>query len=239
MKKELISYGLSEKEAEIYLANLKSGSSTANRLAEITNIRRSTVYEVLESLKKKGLVSVVTKDKKYHFQAVKPSSLIDLLRDKERMIKEILPSLNKLTESSLQKSNVELFEGSISIKEAVLDMLNSKEILVYGGSTVGDELFGTFTANFSKKRVANKVKMKAIVGKTVSKHMLQKDVKDLTDIRKNNLFENHKSVYFIYGDNLLIVSLGYELSAVRIQNNPVLVESQRQIFDLLWKTAKK
>ncbi|MBI2499097.1 hypothetical protein HYV88_02545 [Candidatus Woesearchaeota archaeon] len=239
MKNELINYGLSEKEADIYLACLKAGETTANRLSELTNIRRSTIYEVLENLKKKGIISSLVKNKKYHFRAVKPSSLIDLLKDKERIIKDILPQLNKITESIVGKPKIELFEGSLAIKEAVLDLLNYKEIFVYGGSTLGDELFGTFTANFAKKRASNKIKMKAIIGEKIPEHMLEKDVKNLTEIRRNLLFEEHKSVYFIYGNNLLIVNLGTELTAIKVANNPILIDSQKSIFDNLWNLSDK
>ena len=116
-------------------------------------------------------------------------------------------------------------------------MLDHKEVLVYGASTIGDEVFGTFTANFAKKRVANRVKMRAIIGKTIPKHMKEPDIKSLTSIRKLDLFENHKVVYFIYGDNLLTISLEQELTSVKIKSKPI-TNSQRQIFERLWKIAK-
>ncbi len=238
MKQNLIEYGLSDKEAEVYLACLKTGETTANRISELTNIRRSTVYEVLENLKKKGLASSLIKNKKYYFRAVKPSALIDLLKDKERIVREILPELNNITESVSKKQKIELFEGTLAIKEAILEMLNYKEILVYGGSTIGDELFGTFTSNFAKKRVEKKVKMRAIIGKSTPEHMTEKDISKITEIKANVLFENHKSTYFIYGHNFLIVSLGEELSAIRIQNNPPIIDSQKQLFEDLWKSSK-
>ena len=58
MEYELKQYGLSEKEIQIYLACLKKGSATTNDLSSLTGIRRSTVYEVIESLKKKSLMKI-------------------------------------------------------------------------------------------------------------------------------------------------------------------------------------
>lgn len=239
MKDELIDYGLSEKEAEIYLACLKTGETTANRLTQLTKIRRSTVYEVLDNLKKKAIVTSLIKNKKYYFRAVSPSALIDLLRDKERLITSIMPKLKEISGTVTNKTKVELFEGNLSVKEAVLDMLNNNEILVYGGSTIGDEIFGTFTENFARRRVSRNIKMKSIIGKSIPRHMLDKSIRSLTEIRSLSLFEGHKSVYFIYGESLLIVNLGAELTAIRVSNNALLVNSQRKIFDNLWKGAKK
>lgn len=238
MKSELMSFGLSEKEADVYLACLKAGETTANTLSKLTNIRRTTVYEVLESLKKKGIISSLIKNKKYHFKAIKPSGLLDILNDKETVIKKIIPELNKITESVSKISKIELFEGSLAIKGAILDMLNYEEIIVYGGSTLGDELFGTFTENFARKRLEKNVRMRAIIGTTIPKYMLKKDVRKLTEIRKIELFEKHKSVYFIYDSNLFFVSLGPELTAIKVSNNPILIESQKRIFEWFWKQAK-
>ncbi len=234
MKEALINYGLSDKEAEIYLACLKSGEATATKISELTGIIRTTIYDILENLRKKGVITSFKKDKKYYFRATKPSALIDMLKDKERIIKDVLSELNSISNSLQNNSDLELFEGSISVKEAVLDILNYKEILVYGGSIIGDEIFGTFTANFAKKRVERKIKMKAIIGSKIPDHMLEKDVKKLTEIKSLEIFEKHKSVYFIYGDNLLVVSLGNNLTAIRVSDNPILVESQKSIFNFFW-----
>ena len=56
--------GLSEKEAKIYLALLQVDRDTIQDLATKTGINRTTVYPVLETLQKKGLVSESTGRKK-------------------------------------------------------------------------------------------------------------------------------------------------------------------------------
>ena len=229
---------LSEKETELYLASLKAGKATANTLSELTGIRRSTVYEVIESLKRKGIMASFKKDKKYYFSAAKPKALIYLLREKERNIKNILPELEKFSASTIIRQEAEFLEVISSIKQEVLNMLNHKEILVYGASAIGDEFFGSFTANFARKRIANRVKMCAIIGKTIPAHMRDSDVKSLTFIRTLDLFENHKTAYFIYGDVFLTISLGGELAAIKIKSKNI-TNSQRQIFEELWKIAEK
>jgi HTH-type transcriptional regulator, sugar sensing transcriptional regulator len=238
MKEELKSYGLSDKEVNIYLTALKSSSSTANRLSELSGIRRSTVYEILESLKKKGLVSSFMREKKYYFSAAAPETLIKLLKEKEKTIQTILPELKKLIDSIHERPGVELFEGTLGIKGAVEDMLNYKEIHGYGASVVADRVFGSFTANFAKKRVENKVMLKGVMEKNIPSHMLEKDVKKFTQIRTLDTLKDHNSVYFIYGHKIIIITLGQELVAMRI-TSPLLVESQEKIFNFLWRSAKK
>jgi sugar-specific transcriptional regulator TrmB len=52
----LISLGLTQKEAAVYLALLQTKKGTALTVAKQANIKRPTVYLVLNSLIKKGLV---------------------------------------------------------------------------------------------------------------------------------------------------------------------------------------
>jgi len=237
MEEELKQYGLSEKEIKIYIANLKSGNSTANRLSELTGIRRSTVYEVIESLKKKGITSSYKKDKKLFFSAERPEKLIERLKEREESIKKILPDLKLLIESVPEKPTVQLFEGLTGMKNSVEDMLDSKEILVYGATKTGDPIFGHYIPNFAKKRIENKIIMKAVVEPDVPEHMTEKDVKKFTQIKTLNFLKGHNSVYFIYKDKLLIMTLGQELIAISIKSK-LLVESQKQIFYFLWKIGK-
>ena len=237
MKEELLRYGLNDKEADIYLACLKSGESTANRLSELTGIRRSTVYEVLSKLKKKGIISSVNKEKKFYFDAISPQGLIDLLKERQDVIENILPDLNKIKNSITIKSKAELYEGVKSIKPAVLEMLNYKEILAYGATTEGENIFEHFIANFERKRVDKKIILKGIFGKEIPEHTTNEEVLKYTLIKRLDAFEGHKTVYFIYGDSLFLISLGENLIAVKV-TDPILVESQRQIFDFLWKIAK-
>lgn len=59
LEKYLQEIGLSEKEAQIYLALLQVDNDSIQGLSNRTKINRTTLYPVLESLSKKGLVSEI------------------------------------------------------------------------------------------------------------------------------------------------------------------------------------
>jgi|SRR3989344_829968 len=63
-EKELQALGLSEKEAKVYLAALVLGPDTVQNIAKKAGINRPTAYLQIESLKEKGIISEVEKDKK-------------------------------------------------------------------------------------------------------------------------------------------------------------------------------
>ena len=54
--------GLEERETKIYLLLLKEGDSSALQIARKVKIDRTTIYDVLERLISKGLVSTYTKN---------------------------------------------------------------------------------------------------------------------------------------------------------------------------------
>lgn len=51
-------FGLNMYEARLWLALISKGMSTAGELSELGNVPRSRTYDVLDSLEKKGLISV-------------------------------------------------------------------------------------------------------------------------------------------------------------------------------------
>ena len=67
-KELLAEIGLTERESKVYLALLELGSTTTGPLVKKSEVPNSKVYEILESLQNKGLVSWITKGKTKYFQ---------------------------------------------------------------------------------------------------------------------------------------------------------------------------
>ena len=76
--KQLEELGLTKNEAIIYVFLLKTGETTTGKIIKETQIVNSQVYETLNSLISRGLVSYsVQKDGK-HFSACDPKKFIEL-----------------------------------------------------------------------------------------------------------------------------------------------------------------
>ena len=83
-KLNLVELGLSKSEADIYLALIKFGKSTTTALTKQTGIHRTYIYDILEKLKEKGLISQIREEGKQYFMASDPSRLKDYLNEKIR-----------------------------------------------------------------------------------------------------------------------------------------------------------
>ena len=79
--------GLSKNEIKIYLILLKLGSTTTGAIIKQTGIHNSKVYDGLERLSNKGLVTHVVVANTKHFTAVNPERLLDFLEDKKKLTK--------------------------------------------------------------------------------------------------------------------------------------------------------
>ena len=76
---DLKKYGLSEKEARLYIALLKLGPSTVNNIAEEADIVRTTTYEILKKLREEGIVASMTLNNILNFEAADPEKLAQIL----------------------------------------------------------------------------------------------------------------------------------------------------------------
>lgn len=67
-------------ESRLWLAMLSRGVSTAGELSEISSVPRSRTYDILESLKKKGLINVRKETRPVKYIAISPREAVDQVK---------------------------------------------------------------------------------------------------------------------------------------------------------------
>ncbi len=178
MEDELREFGLTEKEIKVYIALLKLGSALVQDISKKAGTYRTYTYEVLKSLKEKGLVSYVIKSGKQYFEVAQPEKLINILKEREEKIKKILPTLENIYNSSPEKPKIEVYEGKEGLKSIYDDMIKTKrEILAYGSAKKQIELMQFYFPNFIKRRVKEGIKTKVIIEKSEDSLKLSKNDK--------------------------------------------------------------
>lgn len=247
MLKQLKDIGLSENEAKTYIAMLELGPAPVLEIASKAGINRPTTYVQIESLKKKGLVSSVTKGKKQLFQAESPDQL-DVLVSQEvanakrhqEELSTILPDLKSLFNLADEKPQVRFFEG----KEGLLRMqeeflkVKSKEILGIFSMDQVNKIFTSYNTDYTKRRVAKKIKSKIIYTAASATDFKGEDKKLLREAKyiepKKFPF---KSDITIFDQHVAISNLEGKLSGTIITQKSI-ADSFRAIFDIVWKIAK-
>lgn len=125
--------GLSEKASSIYLALLELGGAFPSQIAKHTKIKRSTVYEVLDDLAIKGLISELKKRNKYFYSIEHPKRLVHFsqrsiakAQEHHQKLQEFLPNLEGLYGGITDKPKISYFEGTDGVTEIYADHI-SKE----------------------------------------------------------------------------------------------------------------
>ncbi|MBP7708730.1 hypothetical protein KA107_03515 [Candidatus Pacearchaeota archaeon] len=237
---ELKEFGLSENESKIYLSLLKAGIITANRLAEITGIKRSTTYDNLSTLMIKGIVSSLVKDQVHLYSAVEPSKILHIMEERKEKIKRIIPELNKLQNTIPNRGGVIYFEGKKGVLTILNDILDQKkELWFYGSRTMAKTTLEHYPDDFIEKRIEKKIFLRAVLAEEDSEHPAYKEkkVQKFSETRYLKSFNGIMANVFIYGDSVAFMSSG-EIPAGVIIKNKEIIQQQRALFDILWNASK-
>jgi len=232
MKKSgLQELGFSEGEAIIYIALLKLGSANVTKLSKTTGRHRTHIYDTIEKLKEKGLISESVVDNKKLLTSSRPEVIIDYLKEKEEKAQKVVSDLKKIVKVK-DEIKVETYKGQAGLKAVLRDILREKKDYVgYGEGTRFEEVLPIFFEQFRRESERLGIGLKLILkkgAKVPSREKLQ--VKYL----------NHAgpSTTFIYGGKIVIVIWEPLPTAIRISDKQT-ADSYRSYFNVLWKQAKK
>lgn len=239
----LLQLGLSEKEADIYLALLSMGPSSVRTIAERTGINRGTTHDTLKMLRQRGLATYFHKRTRQFFVAKKPETLVDVIRDQQHTLTElerdaasIIPELKVRERQALSKPTVTFYEGSREIASVLKDVLASLEAAhersyaVYSAADIRTHLythFSSFTAVRKKKNI--RVRVIALgEGGTVTP----------PDERRWLTRKTGGATYtIIYANKVAFISVNASGAPIGvIVEEKATASTQRIIFDSLWGT---
>jgi sugar-specific transcriptional regulator TrmB len=246
MEEELRLLGLIDVEIKIFLTLIKIGESLASDIAKKANVPRGSIYDVLERLEQKGMVSHVVKDYKKYFSAANPKTILEDLEYKKQRIKNILPQLEQYKkDSDVGVSKSEIYTGKEGMKTILNMVLEEKEIFVLGASRKTTEVLPYFMNHWFKERAIRKIKVKIIYNDTSAIR------KSIEEHRENLYITKEWEMKFLHVDylsDIMTVVFGEKVmlatwkkeepSAILIQNKDI-AETYKEYILNLWKIAKK
>ena len=240
--------GLTPKHATVYEALMTRPHATPLILARETQLNRSSLYRYLEDLRERGLVAIVLGDKSSKYKA-NPDGLNQYLVSEESRVeklKKMIPSL--VVELSKKEvggeSEVKYYQGVAGLKQMLWNVVASKQEFVGLGYQDWNTSVG--------KAYADKLRAKIVETGARSREIL--NVVDDT-FGYTSLGKNYTSVYehraidpkileikhdtYIY-DDVFAYYYHYqgEYFGVEIHNKEI-ARTEKQMFEILWKMAKK
>ncbi|MBU0460130.1 MAG: hypothetical protein KJ771_04960 [Nanoarchaeota archaeon] len=239
--------GLTENEIKIYLNLLKSGSVTAYEIGKQTGIYRVHVYDKLEQLMDKGLVTHIYRGAKKYFQATHPSKITQYIDDQKRKLEiqeqevnSILPELEAMTKIPKEDTFVEVFKGKEGLKYFLKDIIKTKqEVLVTG---IDDQKYQDAIPIFMKQYFRdlrkNNIKERVITMKKLGVFLFEEELAPTTNYRFLEEKQFNPTNTFVYGNKVVIVTWGTPVTAVMIKNESI-AETYKNHFEHLWNVASE
>ena len=146
--------GLSLNESRVYEALLQIVESSVQAISLKSKVHRRNVYDSLNKLMEKGLVSEVFVKGEKRFKAINPRRLLELLKEKEERVNKVLPEMQSKYEAVEEKEEAYLYRGIEGFKNYLQDILKTKEIVYFIGAKAFwlDERLQHFLPRFQRER---------------------------------------------------------------------------------------
>lgn len=233
----MIDYGLSEKEAKLYLLCLKTGETTANRLISLSGMPRGTAYDILERLKSRSLISSLVKGKTTYFQANDPEVLVKELEEKKANIQRVIPKLKELSKTISKNIKIEVFEGLVGVKKILDDILeNCNEVSIMANEKNAREITLHHPENFRLKRLEKKIKIKNLVEESKIARQLKED--KYSQVRHADELKDSNEVLIIYNDVTAHLIMEQPMTTIKITSKEY-AKTQKMLFENLWNKSRK
>src|SRR3989339_223529 len=182
-------YGLRDKEIEVYLALLPLGSINLQEIAKRINLPRTTIYNTLNYLSLKGLVSKIIKGHVTFFEATEPKKLINDMEEKKKLITSALPELEGLKKQIKESSGVEIYEGFKGISTILADIFKEKQQTYYFGSySKSVEILKHLPEHFRVLRITKKIPAKIVIDPYDEETFHKPSYKKITEMKSNQRF---------------------------------------------------
>lgn len=235
--------GLTENEAKIYLAALSLGPTTILQIARSAEMKRTTVYSVIESLKLKGLISEELKGWKKYFVAESPERLEKVLEEKRNDFQNLLPEFLALQNLKGSDALIKYYQGLEAVKNIYNDLLGEikahEDYLVVGAQDQWYQLDPKFFQEFIKRRAKLPINIRLLFtdSEIARKHQqIQEVYNEKIKIlpRDTKLTTN----LVITPKKVVIHQLTPPIMAIVIENKSI-IQMHQELFEIIWKSVNE
>jgi len=231
--------GLTEQEADTYLALLRLGGSKASQIAKEIGVKRTTIYAILKALAQKGVVTVFFRKNQKFYYAKKPHQIAKIFQTKINQFELIIPVLESMEKKQTQAMGLRFIETSQELEafyNEILEEYKNKEYRIIGQAQSWEGIDPEYFIAYRKRRAKAKIKTRILLS-AESKRYNPTDPKLLREFKYLPAKYKFKSTIDIFNDKILIVSP--ELSALAVVIAiPAMVDIFISIFDIMWEQNK-
>lgn len=236
-EKILESLDLSLKESQVYLAILRLGQAGLTDISSKSGVKRTTIYNHLDELLKRGLIYKTAKKRRIVYCAENPRKILGLLESKKTKIEKIIPELESIYSISLNKPKVSFYEGKEGLRNIYEEITGtSKTVYSYfSPKSVFSVLSLEENHEFLMKLYNNGGMLHNLVEKSdeAIKHLKNKEYQSFV---KNKILPDElkfQTDLLISGNKVALISFKNMVGV--IIEDEAIAEMQTSLFKFIWK----
>ncbi|MBI2662710.1 helix-turn-helix domain-containing protein [Candidatus Woesearchaeota archaeon] len=238
----LMSLGLSQNEAKVYVSLIEKGFSSATKIAEASGIHRVNVYDSIARLKERGLASEMIYEGKKGYQASPPAMLKNILMEKEIKLNKIIPELELNNTLNKNEQTVQIYEGYDYIRNMFLHFLELKEDIfaIDAPKFAIDKVGRFFQEVIHKRRAEQKQMMYHLYNRDAVERIRFLNTLPYTEAKCLNQENNNTATTFICGEEVAI-SIMHEREDLKpmsiLIKNKQVADAYKMHFWIIWEKA--
>ncbi len=232
--------GLTRNEAIVYITLLELGKAHIGGLAEKTRMHRRTIYDCLERLIDRGLVSFIMEGKVRFFIAAKPQKLKEIVKEKEANIENILPKLFEIAQQSKAITDVIVHKGKEGLKNIMEDIIKSKPKIWYSLTSAGKatEVLPFYLPQFHERRIKENIKLEIIFGRNEQAIKRSRELKKLKLTEAKLIGTKYVIPISIWLYNNKVAFMLWESETGIMIENKETADTFKHYFKVLWNASK-
>ncbi|MEI6731900.1 MAG: helix-turn-helix domain-containing protein [archaeon] len=228
--------GLSKNETTIFVKLIELGESKAGTAISSSGLQSSAVYNAINSLIDKGLVSFTKKNGIKYYKSAEPETILEYMDKKKGEYLKLLPEL-QLKKRKDEPEGVEYFRSSRGIKSLVFELLrDAKKGEIYRFIAADPKYYKIATEQvYSAEKQLRKEKH--IRTKALFHISAKSQTKRSSTSVKRYLDAAMPPNTLIFNGKVAIISWEGEHSGILIRSKDIY-QTYVSFFEDLWKSAK-
>lgn len=234
-------FGFSNKKAKIYTALAHFGEMNVTSLSKRTNLKRTTIYNILPELLTDGFVVKAKTLGKTVYYVESPQILLEEAEKRKKKVEKLVEDIESFSRPFDLQPKVMLYEGFGGMSRFYRDVIEhvpvGGEILTYFGANDLDSFLKKVSVDeYVKERVKKGVWNRIIMNKGIVADRWRKNEKqNLREVKTIDFSVSDTSTDFkVYGNRVSFISYHDNFFAVTIENKGVS-DLHKNIFEALWK----
>ncbi|OGJ17875.1 hypothetical protein A3K73_04380 [Candidatus Pacearchaeota archaeon RBG_13_36_9] len=230
--------GLSQVEIKVFLTILELGESKAGKIIEKSGLQSSSVYDAINKLISKGLLSYIKKSQVKYYKTPNPEVVLDYIELKKGEYLKILPEL-KARQKKTENDGVEFFKSFKGIKTIMSELVkDAKKGDIYRTFSVENPEDYKIAREKVFRYTKQLFKEKKIIVKGIfhEQNRYSPTKSSITQKKYINLPMPPNTM--VLNDKVAVISWKEEPTGILIRSKDI-AEKYTSFFDAMWKIAKK